>query len=355
MGIILQTPSIVPFLPFDPSNIQIVEFTYSGNQAIKNRVVITNNTTGNIVYDETQTTMKLQHEIQENSLIAGVQYLIQVQVFDAQGNNSNLSEPILFYCFTTPTFLFLNISDNDTYRNASIELEVFYSQLENEQLKSIQYLQYSYDKVLLSKSDTLFNLYSHTFYGLKNNTPYYFRAIGETVHGILLDTGYVKLNIEYKTLPANIIFKAENNRCEGFVKLTSNIKDIEYEFDNDNYVLKDGLLTLKENSLTYKNSFNVYDDFVLFVVAKSLPLQKFLTTNNNEFSLSIINVCDEYYCKLALKNSDFSQYAILPREKLTVGHNEITVKDNNLIIFEVRRIGWNYSIKSYYKSEIEQL
>lgn len=355
MGTILQTPSIVPFIPFDPSNIQIIEFTYSGNQAVKNRVVITNNTTGNIVYDETQTTMKLQHEIQENSLIAGVQYLIQVQVFDAQGNSSNLSEPILFYCFTTPIFLFLNISDNDTYRNSSIELEVFYSQLENEQLKSIQYLQYSYDKVLLSKSDTLFNMSSYSFYGLKNNTTYYFRIIGETVHGILLDTGYVKLNIEYKTLPANIVFKVENNYCEGFIKLTSNIKDIEYEFENDNYVLKDGLLTLNENSLTYKNSFNVYSDFVLFVEAKTLPVQRFFTTNNNEFSLSIINICDKYYCKLTLKNSDFSQYTILPSENLTTSQNELTVNEDDSVIFEVRRIGYNYSLKSYYKSEIGQL
>ncbi len=367
MGIVLQTPSIVSFKPFDPSFDFIVKFVYSGNQSVKNRVIITDNSNSSVVYDEVQTTMKLQHTIQANTLTAGKQYLLQVQVYDSDGNSSNLSDPVLFYCFTTPIFAFNNIANNITFKNASITLNINYSQPENEQLKSLQFLKYSYDKILISQSNAMYSISPYSFYGLKNNTAYYFRAIGETVHGIPLDTGYIKINIEYKTLPANAVFSVENNYCEGYIKLISGIKDIEYVFDNDNYELKDGLLTLKDNSLTYQNSFSINGDFVLFVEAKKLPLQKFLTTNDDEFSLSIVNVCDIYYCKLTVKNSELSMFAALPKARLSTDRDEMIVTDDgnmieiintsydddDLIVFELKRIGWNYSLNSYYRSEIE--
>lgn len=366
MATVLQTPSIISFKPFNPSFDFIVKFVYTGNQSVKNRVVIMDNNSSLVVYDEVQTTMKLQHTIQANTLTAGKQYLLQVQVFDFDGNSSNLSDPVLFYCFTTPTFSFDNITDNMTYRNASIALDIHYSQPENEQLRSLQFLEYSYDKILLTQSNAFYSTTGYSFYGLKNNTSYYFRAVGETVHGISLDTGYIKVNIKYKTLPANIIFSAENNYCEGYIRLISGIKDIEYKFDNDNYELKDGLLTLKDNSLTYQNSFSIEGDFVLFVEAKKLPLQKFLTTNNDEFSLSIVNICDVYYCKLTVKNSKLSMFVSLPKARLSTDNGDLIVTDegktieivdtsydnDDLVVFEVKRIGYYYSLNSYYRSEI---
>ncbi len=365
MGIILQTPSIISFKPFDPSFDFVVRFIYSGNQSVKNRVVITDNNSSLVVYDEIQTTMKLQHTIQANTLTAGNRYLLQLQVFDSDDNSSNLSDPVLFYCFTTPIFNFNNITDGMTYKNASITLDINYSQSENEQLKSLQFLEYSFDKSLLTQSDTFYSLADFSFYGLNNNTTYYFRAVGETINGILLDTGYVKVNIEYKILPANIIFGVENNYCEGYIKLISGIKDIEYKFDNDNYELKDGLLTLKENSLIYQNSFSIDGDFVLFIEAKKLPLQKFLTTNNDEFSLSIVNICGIYYCKLSVKNSELSMFTPLPKTRLCTDNNELIITDDRkvieivstsydddyLVVFEVKRIGGHYSLNSYYKPE----
>lgn len=364
---ILQTPSVISFPPFDPSDSYTIEFTYTGNQSVKNRVVITDNSTNVIVYDETQITMKLQHEIAANILTAGKQYLLQVQTFDADGNSSNLSDAVLFYCFTTPTFSFANIADNIIYKNASITLNVEYFQCENELLKSLQFLEYAYDKTLLVQSNTMYSISPYSFYGLKNNTVYYFRAIGETVHGITVDTGYVKVNIEYQTLPANIIFNVENHYCDGYIQLTSGIKDIQYNFVNDNYTLENGLLILNNNSLVYQNSFDVAGDFILFVEAKKIPLQKFLTTNDEEFSLSIVNICDTYYCKLTVKNSDLSMFVSLPKARLSTDIGDLIITDDgktieivdtsydddDLVIFEVKRIGHLYSLNSYYRSEIE--
>lgn len=367
MAITLPTPVIAKILPFDPTNDYILKFTYSGNQIYKNRVVIKEYDTNKSIYDLTLSTMKLEHLINANTLVAGNQYIVQIQVFDIDNNSSQLSSPVLFYCLTTPQFSFSNLTNGEVYRNASKELKITYSQLEGENLRSYQYMQYSIDKTLIKSSDVFYSntISPYTFYNLENNTVYYFRAIGETVNGIQLDTGYIEIDISYKTMPANIIFDVKNNYCEGYITLNSGIKTVEYEFENDNYVLEDDLLKMWDNSLTYKNSFSLDGDFVLFIEARKLPVKRFLTTNNNELNLSIVNICDTYYCKLDVKDSDMSLFASLPKAKLSTDNDEYLITDNEkfieiintsyddeeLIVFEVKRIGHLYSIKAYYKAE----
>lgn len=360
MSKILQTPSINSITPFDPLYEYTVDFIYNDNQSLKNRAVIIDNSTSEIVYDETETTMRLQHVIPANTLIAGKQYLIQIQVFDADGNSSNLSSSVLFYCLSTPTFSFSNISEGETYKSASITLNLNYSQSENEPIKSYQFFKYSYDKTLLESSSVFYSSpdMSYSFYGLENNISYYFRAIGETNKGIVLDTGYVKVNISFNTIPTNIVFQADNNYNQGYIYLKLNVKDIGYELDNDDYELKDGLLILHNNSLNYNEGFLVDEDFSLFVEAKELPVKTFLTTNNNTFSLSIINVCDTYYCKLEVQNSLFVQYVSLPKAKYSETDNEkfIEIVDetygNEVIVgFEIKRVNGYYSLYVYYKSK----
>ena len=80
MAKILQTPSVNAIVPFDPSNENVVNFTYSDNQAQKNRAVITDNETSQVVYDREYSTMRLQHTIPANTLTPGKKYLIQILI-----------------------------------------------------------------------------------------------------------------------------------------------------------------------------------------------------------------------------------------------------------------------------------
>lgn len=367
MGRYLQTPSVLPIVPFDPSQDYTVSFSYDDNQIVKNRAVITNNSTNTIVYDNTITSMRLQHIIPAGTLEVGGQYLIQIQVFDSDGNMSNLSQSLLFYCYSAPSFGFSNISDNMSYKNASIDLVLSYSQGENEPIKNFEFFKYSYDKTILENSSVLYaeSNMTHSFYGLENNTYYYFRAIGETLHGIPLDTGYIKVNVSFDTIPANIFFQVENDYQNGYISLKLNIKSIGYELKNDNYELKDGLLILSDNTLTYNEGFTVENDFSLFVEAKNLPLKTFLTTNNDTFSLSIIDVCGTYYCMLSVKDSSFKQYVSLPKAKLVTDDDKMLITDsgklieivdvstgeNSLVVFEVKRKNGYYGLRAYFKSE----
>ena len=368
MATILQTPSINTITSFDPQYDATVSFVYNDNQIIKNRAIIIDNEANVVVYDATELTMRLQHTIPAGKLVAGKQYLIQIQVFDSDGNSSNLSESVLFYCFTTPTFYFSNINNGDVYKTANITLDLVYEQPEGEVLKNFQFLQYSSDKIPTNSSSVLYSSSSlhYTFHGLINNSVYYFRAIGETSHGMILDTGYISISIAFDTIPANLAFSAENNYKYGYIDLRLNIINIGYEIENDNYTLQDGLLTLINNSLSYNKGFNVDEDFSLFVEAKQLPVRKFLTTNDNEFTLSIVKIFNEYYCQLNVKNSAFVKYIELPNASLTSSDDESAIttvyddviqvineeyESDTLIVFEVKRINGYYSLNVYYREE----
>ena len=370
----LPKPIVIRILPFDPNENYKIEFLYTGNQIIKNYVVIKDINTNEIAYEKTISTSKLEHEIvaniPENKLVAGNQYTVQVQVFDENNDSSMLSDPILFYCLTKPSFSFYNdITHGEVYKNASIELKLEYSQPEGENIRSYQFMQYSEDKILISSSDGEYvtdkSSYTHTFYNLDNNSAYYFRAIGETVNGIVLDTDFVRVDVVYKTKPANLIFDVTNEYCKGYITLNSNIKTIEYEFENeDNYLLENGMLKLWDNSLTYK-SFKADGDFALFVEARKLPVKEFFKTNDNNLSLSIINICGVYYCKLNVKDTDLSLFVCLPKARLSTDNGDLLVtndekiieiistsyNDDELIVFEVKRVNNLYSIKAYYKNE----
>lgn len=365
---ILQTPSIEAISSFDPAYEATINFYYNDNQPYKNRVIITDNSTSNIVYDKTQDSMRLYVTIPANTLIAGKQYLAQVQIYDIDGNHSNLSDPVLFYCFTTPVLKFIDINDNDVYRNASINLTLSYFQAQNEEIKDYQFALYSEERIIESLSDVIYSpsLFPYTFYGLKNNTKYFLRAYGETINGMKMDTGYIGINVQYDVIPANIAFQITNVYKSGYIQIETNILSVGYELENDNYKFEDGMLTLTDNSLTYNEGFEITDDFSLFVEAKKLPVTRFLRTNDDNISLSIINICDTYYCKLNVKNSDIVMCVSLPKARLCTdsgsyivtddGRQQIEIintsyEDDDLVVFELKRIKGLYSLNAYYKAE----
>ncbi len=351
---ILQTPVVNYIVPFDPQFEYMVHFTYGDNQSVKNRAVITDNTTGNIVYDETQTTMRLYHTIPSGLLIAGNKYLIQVQVFDEDNNNSNLSTPVLFQCLSTPIFEFNNIQDGDVYKNASITLEVNYSQAEGEQIKNIQFQKYAVDKTLLDSSNVFYSssTLSYDFYGLENDSIYYFRAIGETTNGITLDTGYIQIEVTFTTVPFDAVFQVENNYKNGYITIDSNIVVVDYTLENENYTISNGLLDISNNSLTYSGfTINEDDNFSLFLEAKKVPMGEFVRLESG-VSLSIIKVCGLFYCKLTIDGSDFTQYEPINNSSITDNYIEVINPDtleNRIFGFIIRRIDGYYGLEIYYK------
>lgn len=359
MSKILQTPIINTIIPFDPTYDQVITFSYEDNQAVRNRIIIKNNENGAIITERTQEGMALQHTIPSKILVAGEQYTIQVQVFDADGNQSNFSDAVLFYCFTTPELSFANIQNDEPHKNASISLDLSYVQTEGEPIRSFQFMQYSFDKTLISSSEVFYSQspMSYSFYNLENDSVYFFRATGETQHGMALDTGYVEVKVEYKQLPMIVAFDIENDYCNGVISISLNIRDVEYELGNNNYILDNDKVVLMDNYLKYFN-FEVDDDFSLYIKAKKVKVGKFFTTNDDNASLSIISVCGDYYCELSVANSDLKQYVLLPKAKLDTNFQsrlsiiDVSPEDDDTVIFEIKRENGLYGLEIYNESEL---
>ena len=98
---------------FDANNSQTFYFIWQGNQAFGNILQIRENNTNTIIYEEPEITMQLKYPLSPNVLKNGGYYNARVAVIDIDGNVSEFSDPILFYCFTTPTFIFDNIEENN--------------------------------------------------------------------------------------------------------------------------------------------------------------------------------------------------------------------------------------------------
>lgn len=361
---ILQTPSVESLNAFDPIYDKIIYFIYQDNQAVRNRAVITDNSTGNIVYDNIQDTMRLEHTIPSGTLLAGRQYLLQLQVFDTDGNSSILSDAILIYCYSTPTFKISNIENGTVYKNASIEVKLQYDQPESEPLKSYSFHLYDYQKTLINQSSVLYtDALVYTFSALENHKTYYFKCLGETLHGFSLDTGFTEILVEYDVVPANVLFQVTNNKAYGYITLLSNITDIGYEVKNDNYSLEDGALILWDNWIKYNDGFILDKDFCLFIEAKKLPLGTFLKTESGKISLSIVKICGKYYCELRVCGDVYVAYSPLPFQQIATENKEVIINeqgkrieainleynDNAFVVFELKKCGTNYNIKAYYK------
>lgn len=359
---LLPTPSIITKQALDAAQDNSFEFIYYGSQSVKNRAVIVDNETSETVYDTTIETLKLLHPVPSGTLENGRQYTIQIQVFDSANHSSALSEPVLFYCYSSPAFA-LNDFENP-YSSSSIRLNVTYAQDEGEELKAYQYLVYDYNKIQLCKSDVYYTSgSSYLYYGLENNREYYVRCIGETVHGFILDTGYKKVSVSYNTIPSNILFQLKNHKYSGYISIDTNMTVIGYDVENENYLFSDGSVTLWDNSITYNGGFRVDDDFVLLVDAKKLPIKTFLTTNDAAFSLRIVNVCGVYYCEL--KAGNYVIYKPLPKAQITTLDGKLITDDNgnkieiihtsyeddDFVVFEVKRIQHFYSLHVYYKAD----
>lgn len=359
----LPTPATMAIGVFDPAEPYDIRFTYTGSQSVKNRVVITDPDTYEVVYDKTVLTMKLLHTIPAGILKTNKCYTAAVQVFDADDNKSNLSESTLFYCYTKPVF---SISEVPTVcKGASITLPLSYLQPEGETLKSYQFFMCDSNHNILNRSDIFYTdgHMSYSFSGLQNHYTYCFRAIGETTHGYKLDTGYLTITVDYNVVPTNAVLVLENVYRRGYISIKTNIKSIGYELKNDNYLFEGDTVTLYgDNYVKYNEGFSLDGDFSLFVEAKKLPLGTFLRTENGTFTLSIVQVCDLYYCEF--RAGDYVLYSPLPKacistmedNYLVIGGGKVleivnlNYDDDDFIVFEVKRTNSVCSLNTYHKS-----
>lgn len=357
---ILQTPILNRISPFDPVENHEIYFQYNDNQSVKNRAIIIDTDTYTEIYDSIQLGMKLSHIIPANTLTAGKRYTIQIQVFDEDGNSSQLSDQMIFYCYSTPVFMISNLINNSIIKNASISPRVTYTQTEGENIASYQYILCDQSKVQLYTSPLYYTLdSSYTFYSLENNATYYIYAVGETEHGITLKSDYIQFIVSYITTPANALFTVTNNYNNGYITIQSNIMDVGYE--DRNCRIQDNVLIIENGYLKYNEGYEINDTLYMRFNIQKLPLGVFLKTENEKLVLSLIECCNSYYFRLqagnynlfkSLNDSHISVFSQYSRDGILTTLYNLTY-GNEILYLEVFRKNNVYDIRITYSSGME--
>lgn len=249
---------------FDATNEHEFRFVWEGNQSFGNTCVIRDNLTDQIVYQATQTTMQLRHVVPANSLINGKLYNVRVATIDINNNISEYSSPVLFYCFTYPTFKFTNISTNQIIRNATYQVTMSYSQIENEPLESYVIELYDESQNLLQSSGTKYDSeLRYTFVSLEDNQTYYFKATGRTLNGLLIETDYILVSVNYEQPQVYSIITLENIKESGLIKIQSNIRIVECYTNKPPVFIDDEYIDLRNDILRIDNGFSLKEDYII--------------------------------------------------------------------------------------------
>ena len=227
----LTTPILYTVNAFDATQVQVFNFNVlGGNQVVANTLTIKDNATLTTIYSETQTTFKFEHTIPANTLTNGTYYQATLTTKDAQGNESNASAPIQFYCYSQPMFEISNMPSGNVITNSSFAFTVTYNQAQGEILNAYVFNLYSASGALISTSNTMYNTdtslplnVSYLFSGFEDKASYSIEVTGVTTNGTQITTGRIPFTTDY-TRPDMFSFLFLTNNCKGgYITIRSNV------------------------------------------------------------------------------------------------------------------------------------
>ena len=310
---------------FDARYEKTITYTYSGNQQFKNICTVRNNETNTIVYRATIDTLQLKHTIPANRLTNGILYNITMQVLDSQNNVSEESTPLLCYCFTTPTFKFSNLTENQIVQNASYPITLSYNQPENEELQYYQVFLYNINKNQIWSSGVKYDdRLSITLSDLDDNGVYYVRAECKTINGMLITTDYIRFSVNYLMPNIYAIVTLENIKNEGSIKIQSNILSLEgrYYGNGEPIYVDSEMIDLRnsKNHVYFDEGFTIRDNFTINLKGYNFTdFSTILQLSNINNTIILTKKHGTYYSEgdvektffeLTVPSSSFSYYVI---------------------------------------------
>jgi hypothetical protein len=258
----------LPIRAFDANFEQRFEFLLSGNQSVRNRLTIFDNDTAQIIYNETQDTLRLSHILPAGTLENGKNYSCEITSYSID-NAAMTSSRIFFICLTTPIWGFLNLSPNQIIRNSTYTIEIDYYQHQGEILNEHRVSLYNSSMSEVWNSGNRFgDVYPVEIGGLANSTQYYIRAQGRTVNGFVLDTSFIPFLVEYESIGLFSVLRLENRDCEASVRIQSNIVTIEGRYipEGEEPVFIDNeMIDLREEgrAVIFDEGFRFDGDFLI--------------------------------------------------------------------------------------------
>ncbi len=262
----MAKPIIQKIQPFDATKDYEITLSWTGNRAHANRIIIYDNDTNNVIFDDIVSSYALKHTIPAYTLQNNKKYTIQAQTYDTENIPSALSNKVLFYTFATPDFYFEDLSENSVISNSSFTATVHYYSDDWEDISKYIFYLYDASKKQLIKSNEMTDDYdiSYTYKGLDNNTVYYVRCVGVTVNGMELDTGYQEITVKYENPNTYARIYATPLPSQGCIQVATNLIIIQYN-GTDSFEYIDGMIDLRDKTLYYDEGFLIEDDFTVII------------------------------------------------------------------------------------------
>lgn len=274
----LQTPIIKEIKPFPATEEYTFEFYYNGdNQAVKNNLVIEDNSDGTVVYDSIIDTFQLSHPVTANTLTNGTEYRCKVRVADVNSNWSSFSEYEVFWVLSDPIITIDTIDENNKVYNQTVNFSSTYSQSEGELLESYRYILYDSNKNIIESFPEQFSdgstALTQEITGLDNGYLYYLEVKTLSVNGQEGTSGLIQFTPQYLTPKLSATLTVENKKEQGAIRLTSQIVQLIGQIDSGtvSYV-NDEEIDLTNGEVSFQDGFNMSgSDFILKLWFKDIP------------------------------------------------------------------------------------
>lgn len=344
----LTQPIVNPIAAFDATKQQAITFiVIGGAQVVGNRLIIRNNQTGEIVYNQIQSSMKLEHILPANSLKNNNFYNAVIYTIDNGNDESVASVPIPFYCYTQPALTIDNIPSSGTIENGTYSFQGNYVQNEGELLNSYRFTLYDSNKTILAQSPLIYYntdpSLTYLFSGMSNNTSYYIELTGETINSTILTSGVKSFTVRY-IQPASFAICDLVNDCEnGYIQISSNIVAIDGKSNPapPKYI-DDKEVDLREPDswVEWDSGFSIKNDFTLRAWGRDFnPYEPIITLSNQQNTSStpnkiemkwmiadVLKVLPDYK-RVSGQNVNLSDSKAEPIEDIYVGGNTTQYKD----------------------------
>lgn len=228
-------PTITNISAFDATQGTTVYFGWKGNAAFANELIIKNSETLEVVYQyKTARQMGLYHEMNiaegaTESFVNGRLYQATLIVYDKDDVASDASDPVTFWCFSTPIFEITNdFVNTGIVTMSSLYLNFKYKQDEKEALNEYTVKLYDSNNQLLHQSKTYNTSISngelvYRIEGLQNTHGYKVRVEGITIHGMEVSTGDVIFSIKYDKMGVGALVNLKDIG-DGKISIGSNFK-----------------------------------------------------------------------------------------------------------------------------------
>lgn len=285
----MARPIINKIQPFDSTKDYEITLSWLGNRAHANRIIIYDNETNNVVFDDTVSSFALTHTIPAYTLENSKKYVIEAQTYDVENIPSAMSNKVLFFTFATPDFYFENLEDNPVIDNSSYTAFVHYYSEDWEDISKYKFYLYdSSKKQLLESNEMTDDLdISYTYKGLDNNTVYYIRCVGVTVNGMEIDTGYTEITVRFENPNDYARIYATPIPKQGWIQVSSNLIIIQYN-GTDEFDYIDGMIDLRDKTLYYDEGFLIEGDFTVIIKGINLwQTNDIFKMNNDKYGLTL--------------------------------------------------------------------